>query len=404
MGGCDDVLVHAWADDLRQSASARVVGIDVARCLALLGMMAAHMLPEGRWQHEVSAGRASALFAVLAGVSLALMTGGAHRHRGPRLVAGALGLEARAIMIAGTGLWLGTLDTNVAVILTYYGVLFILGLPFLALSARQLATLAGVWCVAAPIVSHLLRQHVGDAGPIVPTSSDLEQVWPLLTNLTLTGYYPAFPWLAYLLAGMALGRLDLRREATALRVALTGAALAVTAKLLSAALLATEAARAALTASPDTSGVAWPQVRASLERSYYGTTPEDTAWWLAIAEPHTGTPLDLAHTTGTALLVLGLALIATRWATRVWAIVFGAGAMTLTLYSAHVVMLTPDVPPPDDPEHYRTQVLIVLGIGAAFAAARLRGPLELLVRLVSRAMSAWAYRVIEPERAEAARS
>jgi uncharacterized membrane protein len=391
------VVVHAWADNLRQSTSARVVGIDVARCLALLGMMAAHMLPDDRWQHEVSAGRASALFAVLAGVSLALMTGGDRRHRGPRLVAGALGLEARAIIIAGIGLWLGTLDTNVAVILTYYGVLFILGLPFLGLSARGLATLAGLWCIAAPVLSHLLRQLVADTGPIVPTTSDLEQVWPLVTNLTLTGYYPAFPWLAYLFAGMALGRLDLRREATAVWVAVTGAALTVAAKVASAALLATDAARAALTASPDTSGATWTEVRASLDRSYYGTTPEDTAWWLAVAEPHTGTPFDLAHTTGTALLVVGLAILATRWATRAWAIVFGAGAMTLTLYSAHVVMLTPDVPPPDGPQYYRTQVFIVLGIGAAFAAARLRGPLELLVRLVSGTVSRWANRVVEPE-------
>ena len=393
----------AWADNLRQSASVRVVGIDVARCIALLGMMAAHMLPEDRWQHELSAGRASALFAVLAGVSLALMTGGDHRHRGPRLVTGALGLEARAVIIAGIGLWLGTLDTNVAIILTYYGVLFILGLPFLALSARQLAALAGLWCVAAPIVSHLLRQLVADTGPIVPTSADLEQVWPLVTNLTLTGYYPAFPWLAYLLAGMALGRLDLRREATGLWIAVTGAVLTVAAKLVSAALLATDAARTALTASPDTSGETWTEVRTSLDRSYYGTTPEDSGWWLAIAEPHTGTPFDLAHTTGTALLVLGLALIATRWATRVWAIVFGAGAMTLTLYSAHVVMLTPDVPPPDSPQYYRTQVFIVLGIGAAFAAARLRGPFELVVRLVSGTVSQWALRAVEPETTEPVR-
>ena len=77
--------------------------------------------------------------------------------------------------------------------------------------------------------------------------------------------------------------------------------------------------------------------------------------------------------------------------------------MTLTLYSAHVVMLTPDVPPPDSPQYYRTQVFIVLGIGAAFAAARLRGPFELVVRLVSGTVSRWALRAVEPETTEPVR-
>ena len=60
--------------------SGRLVGLDVARCLALLGMVATHVLDErtpagdlttAQW---LAGGRASALFAVLAGVSLALMT------------------------------------------------------------------------------------------------------------------------------------------------------------------------------------------------------------------------------------------------------------------------------------------------------------------------------------------
>ena len=53
----------------------------MARCLALLGMMATHVLretdPDGTisFSQALAGGRASALFAVLAGVSLALMTG-----------------------------------------------------------------------------------------------------------------------------------------------------------------------------------------------------------------------------------------------------------------------------------------------------------------------------------------
>ena len=46
--GCDDVVVFVWADDLMQTNAARVVGVDAARCIALVGMMATHILPEDR--------------------------------------------------------------------------------------------------------------------------------------------------------------------------------------------------------------------------------------------------------------------------------------------------------------------------------------------------------------------
>ena len=41
----------------------------------------------------------------------------------------------------------------------------------------------------------------------------------------------------------------------------------------------------------------------------YGTTPTDAWGWLLVAAPHTGTPLDLIGTTGSAMAVLGLCLL-----------------------------------------------------------------------------------------------
>ena len=61
----------------------RLVGIDAARGLALAGMMATHLLPA--WNETTGdatlnwilfPGNAAALFALLAGVGLALSTGG----------------------------------------------------------------------------------------------------------------------------------------------------------------------------------------------------------------------------------------------------------------------------------------------------------------------------------------
>ena len=63
--------------------------------------------------------------------------------------------------------------------------------------------------------------------------------------------------------------------------------------------------------------------------------------------------------------------------------VFGAGAMTLSLYTLHVVLRTDGVWDGEGWVHFLGQVALVGGIGAFFAARRFRGPLELLVGEIS---------------------
>ncbi len=60
--------------------------------------------------HWLASGRASALFAVLAGVSLALMSGGTRPVRGRERLATTTGLVVRALLIAALGLLLGDLE------------------------------------------------------------------------------------------------------------------------------------------------------------------------------------------------------------------------------------------------------------------------------------------------------
>src|SRR3954469_14101024 len=68
-----------------------------------------------------------------------------------------------------------------------------------------------------------------------------------------------------------------------------------------------------------------------------------TSWWyLALPTPHSHTPVDLLHTLGSALAVLGMALLLTRVpaiARLLWPLA-AAGSLSLTLYSAHLVLLT----------------------------------------------------------------
>jgi uncharacterized membrane protein len=368
----------------------RVVGVDVARALALLGMMATHMLP-GRigfdvpWPQQLAGGRASALFAVLAGVSVALVSGRERPVRGRQRYAAGVRLGIRALLIGVVGLVLGTLDSGIAVILTYYAVLFVIGLPFLGLGAGRLAVLAAGWVIAAPVASHLLRPHLPERGFGSPVPGDLAHPWQLTTELTFTGYYPAFVWLAYLLAGMAVGRCRLRSARTASGLLVSGLALAVAATSLSHWLTSRPRVHAALaTTYPDPAAADPRELDALLAHGLHGTTPTGSWWWLATVAPHSGTPLDLAQTVGSALAVIGACLLATRLQRRLWAAAFGAGAMTLTLYSLHVWLMArghwPHLQPPG---HYGDQVLLVLAIGATFALVPMRGPLESLVARVS---------------------
>ncbi len=368
-------------------APGRVIGLDVARALALVGMMATHILPafdlEGLTvSQQLAGGRASALFAVLAGVSIALMTDRSTAPEGRRWLPAAPRRGVRALLIGLVGLVLGEVDSGIAVILTYYGVLFLLALPFLLLRARTLALLAAGWLLVVPVLSHLLRPHLPAPTYLNPALSRLTDPWPLLSELTFTGFYPAVPWVAYLLAGMAVGRTDLARWRTTAALAVTGAGMAVAGWLGSAALLSRSGVIGTLRDTFTGPG-ARDTMELTLERGLYGTTPTGSWWWLAVRAPHTATPFDLVHTIGTSLVVIGVCVAAGRLLPRLLAVALGAGAMTLTLYSAHVVLRAKGLWDADGTATFVGQVLLALLVGAAYRAARRRGPLETGVATVS---------------------
>lgn len=371
-------------------ASARLVGLDVARCVALLGMVATHVLDERTpagdltTAQALAGGRAAALFALLAGVTLALSTGARTPVRGRERAAASVGLLVRALSIAVIGLLLGGLDTGLAIILTYYGLLFCLGIPFVGLGAGGLAALAGGWLVAAPVVSHLLRPELPPRGFGSPTFQQLfTEPLRMLSELAFTGYYPVVPWLAYLLAGMALGRADLRSRRVQAGLAMVGVGLALGAALLSRALTALPSVGEALRAQPPTRASV-PDLLDRASEGMAGTTPTAGAWqWLLVDAPHSATPFDLAQTIGSAVLVIGVALLGVgvlpAIGERFTAVLFGAGTMTLTLYSLHALMKTPQVWPEEVPEAFTSHVLVLGAIGAVYVALRIRGPLEGIV-------------------------
>jgi len=354
----------------------RLAGVDAARCIALFGMGSVHVLPTTdatgapTLVEQVFGGRSAALFAVLAGVGLALAVGPR-----PELGRAARVVAARAALIGLIGLLLALFDSGVAVILAYYAVLFVLVLPWLRARPTVLLASAAVVAVGMPFLSLAVRDSLPERDPSNPGPWDLAQPSELLSELLLTGYYPAAVWVAYLLTGLAVGRLGLRSRRTAVVVAVSGAALALASHATSALLMGPLGGYRRI---GEVLGLPERDTRQVVDAASYGNVPTDTAWWLASDAPHTTTPLDMAATTGSSLLVLGLALLAAQALPRPLAPLAAVGSMPLTLYTAHIVLLgSTDTTEPL--RYYWLQVAAALVFATLWRRVLGRGPLEAAV-------------------------
>lgn len=364
---------RAAAGDRPAGRRAQLVGVDAARGVALLGMMAVHVLPtigaDGRItaSYQVAGGRSAAAFAVLAGVSLALWSGGDRprtEHRGSSLA-------IRALMIGIIGLLLDLVNSGIAVILPYYALLFAFAIPLIRLQRKVLAGLAVAVALVVPPASHVIRDAMGELIGQDP-----------LSQLLLTGYYPVLGWLAYLCAGLAVGRLDLRSTRVAVALLAGGAALAAVSKAVTWLLLDVAGGQERIAAAEGllVGSREFDQVMGTTQ---YGVTPTSTWWWLAVDTPHATTTLDLAHTTGTSLALLGAALLIARRLRWLLLPLAAAGSMTLTLYTAHVLVVGTHLLPDNELRSYAVQVAGVVGFAMLWRLTNRRGPLEQLVAILA---------------------
>ncbi|WP_298588491.1 heparan-alpha-glucosaminide N-acetyltransferase domain-containing protein [uncultured Kocuria sp.] len=378
-GGLDHALIRP---------TRRLVGIDAARGLALIGLMAIHILPS--WNEEtgeasvtwrIFSGDSAALFALLAGVGLALTSGGRHPHEGRTMTADRIGLAVRAVLIAIVGLWIGTLmpeDPPAYNILIYYGMFFLLAIPFLHAGPKVLFICAAVFGLVSPLLMQGLLNELPAWSSYNPTlTTVLAEPGATASQLLLTGSYPALPYMTYLLVGMGLGRLNLRKSEVQIRLLVTGIGVAIFAQATSYFLLYAFGGYQRLL---DASAMGEEELAEVL---IWGpdSLPTSTVWWLAIATPHTNTPLAIAASLGVSLAVLGAFLLIARKA-EAWLLPLSAmGVMTLTLYTAHLVALSFEA-------HYDQPYLwyvLHLVVAALFAVAWHRalgqGPLERVIGL-----------------------
>nr|WP_040710197.1 heparan-alpha-glucosaminide N-acetyltransferase domain-containing protein [Nocardiopsis potens] len=366
----------------------RIEGVDAARALAVFGMLTVHLgvgslglaglAGEGAAEafHGLTRGRSSALFAFLAGLSLALMTGRTVPLRGRELRRPIARILVRALALALLGGFLDLLGAPVAVILTYYAGFFLLALPMLPLGAPALAAIAAAVALAGPQLSYLIRSAMGGDGVREDSINGV-------ADLLLTGYYPAATFMAFVAAGMAVGRLDLHSARVRLGLAGTGAGLAALgyggSRVLLHPLGGLDRIAADLAGGSDPAFTA--TMRAWVEEQLgqmHGQVPVDSPSWLLIASPHSGTTFEAVGAVGSSLLVLAACLVAADRAGALLYPLAAAGSMALTVYAGHILVMASEGMSHLDTAPFRWEAFV----GTALVLCTLwrlllgRGPLE----------------------------
>ena len=369
----------------------RIIAVDIARGLAVLGMFAAHLgyavddVPSPSWL-VLADGRPSAMFAILAGVSIALFTGARRVPRGDALVRGYLRVSTRAAAVFVIGVVLMMLGTPVAVILPSYAVTFLLIMP--AIGARWPVTLlfAAVVAVAGPTLVVAMTVAGTNGESWLMRTLGIEEGFAL--DLFITGYYPALIWAAYMLLGLAVGRMNLRDRAVQLYLVAAGAALVLLGHGGSDLLIGD------------------------------GAGNSEAAFRLITAEPHSDSTFELLGNSGVTLLTLGVLLLVTtappaRTTTAVPAAtapapvpaapgamtavarvarfvlfpIAATGSMALTAYSIHIVVIawlgSDVVWYPESNAVLLWFIVVTLVACSVWAKLLGRGPLERLMRVVT---------------------
>ncbi len=306
-----------------QPRPTRLTGIDIARGVAILGMFTAHLgddAPGGGADPSwlmLADGRSAALFAFLAGVSLALSTGRTRPPSGAAMTRARLRITYRAGMLFILGALLILLETPLYVILPAYAAMFLLALPFLGANRGRLVLGAATCAIVSPAVIFLLTTPLHAGGrSIVGGWTGWEDPVESELDILATGHYAALIYSAFILLGLAVGRSNLTSVRFQAGMIAAGTLLAT---------------------------VAWGSSRLLLDAGAAEGSPY--LYHLVNGEPHEYSPVEIVGSCGTSLAVTGLLLILTRpgrpgrVVAAICSPVAAAGSMSLTLYTGHIVAI-----------------------------------------------------------------
>jgi uncharacterized membrane protein YeiB len=323
----------------------RLVGVDLARALAVFGMYVVHIGPPlsathgvASWIRYLADGHSSVLFATLAGFSLMLIAGRFEPKTGlaGRQAKARIAIRAVVLLALGTAM---AMEYGGVIILGFYGVYFLLALPLVRLSAKVLAMIAAGLALVTPQLAYVLTTGLSETVQQSINAYDplhrLSEVGVL--DLLLTGFYPTITWMSFVVAGMALARLDLSAAAVQRRLAALGAGLVVGAYGLSLLLAGKNALRSTAEDGASSSGSGSASMGSGSMDSG-SMKPQLSFSDLLSAGPHSGTTFDIIGSVGVAILVIvGATVLMDRLPRlrRLAKPVIAVGTMSLTAYVGH---------------------------------------------------------------------
>ncbi|MEM9954437.1 MAG: DUF418 domain-containing protein [Chloroflexota bacterium] len=308
------------AGKVKTTTGTRIIGYDFARALAILGMfivnfkivMNASDVGSDWFTGLIGLleGRAAATFVVLAGVGIALFSARARKSDVPsdRRHAQKL-LVKRAIFLFVFGL----LYTPIwpADILHFYGLYITFAALVLFASERQLLIWAGGFVAIFVLLLFLMDYEAGWDW----TALEYTDFWTpagLVRHMFFNGWHPVFPWTAFVLLGMWLGRQDIRNAKLQKRLLVTSLIALTIAELSS----------------------------MMLTMTFEPALGSDIASALFSRDMIPPMPLYMLSASATAVIVIVLSVMYTEhFQDKYWLQPFvSTGQLALTLYVAHVLV------------------------------------------------------------------
>ena len=291
--------------------SERLIGLDIARYLAFVGMVLVNFdiamsygvqSNEGFFNEFIGQlqGRASATFVVLAGIGLGLSSFKKESQTVNTIV-------KRSIFLLILGLL--NMTTFEGDILHYYAFYFLFGVFLLPFGNRALILVISILNLVFFSMMLFIDYESGWNFEEL-TYSGFWTIDGFTRNLFFNGFHPVFPWLGFFLLGMLMSRVLLKKRQVQIKMISWGLIAIIFSEIM------------------------------SFIISGYVIPADSELQFLFMTDSMPPMPLYFLAASGSALLTIGLCLLVSEKfrESKIYSLIAPAGTQTLTLYVLHIIV------------------------------------------------------------------
>ncbi|MGV0439723.1 heparan-alpha-glucosaminide N-acetyltransferase domain-containing protein [Corynebacterium mastitidis] len=355
----------------------RLLGLDMARGIAIIGMVMAHTLevPEKisltdihSWE-AISVGRPAIMFALISGISVSIAT----RKYDQKDLNGKneikLSLVYRGIFIFSLGLFLEILGSGLSIILSMYGALYLLAICLIGVKSRDIAIYSIITAVFGPVFfAIILHLSPGAEGEGIA--------------FLFQGTYSFIVWSSLMMLGMLIGRIDLHSSRNLVTLFIFGFTISVIGYTIGTIYDSRE----------------YLQIKSGEKfgfkgkgAEFYGKDSEigsdiigNIQHAFLSARPHSGSTMEIIGSGGFAICIVSACILICFYSRKFFIPLATIGMMPLTSYFIHVTTFTiyqgkggwsPSF------ELFFYSIMLILIVSSIFFSIRKKGPLESLCAL-----------------------